>query len=106
MVQLKETGRAFGKAALVMVAMIAIAAPAAAQNVRLYKGTLQIGFGDPTNQTLPPGSNPPADLANNGLPACANANLVAWIESGSTGPASSAACGSRTACRARSPASW
>jgi len=74
MMQLKETGRAFGKAALVMVAMIAIAAPAAAQNLRLYKGTLQIGFGDPTNQTLPPGSNPPADLANNGLPACANAN--------------------------------
>lgn len=80
MMQWTETGRGSSKAgykakaALALVAALAIAGPAAAQNVRLYKGTLQVGFGDPTNQTLPPGNDPPADLANNGVPACANAN--------------------------------
>ena len=68
-----EMGRGVGRAVVGLVAMLAVAWPAAAQNVRLYKGTLQIGFGDAANQTLPPGT-PGPDLANNGVPACANAN--------------------------------
>ena len=80
MMKWTETGRGSNKAAykakaaMALVAALAMAGPAAAQNVRFYKGTLQIGFGDPNNQTLPPGNNPPADLANNGVPACANTN--------------------------------
>jgi hypothetical protein len=74
MMQWNEMGRGLGKAAVVLAATVAVAAPAVAQNVRLYKGTLQIGFGDPENQTLPPGGTPEPDLANNGVPACANAN--------------------------------
>ncbi len=64
--------RALGKLAVVSLA-VCFAAPAIAQDLRLYQGTLQLGFGDPNNQTLT-GSTPPADLANNGVPACANAN--------------------------------
>ena len=63
---------AVGKLAIMALALI-FASPAIAQDVRLYKGTLQLGFGDPLNQTLT-GDNPPADLANNGVPACANEN--------------------------------
>lgn len=74
MIMWTERGRAFCKAALALAATFVVAAPAAAQNVRLYKGTLQIGFGDPANQTLPPGGSPGPDLANNGIPACANDN--------------------------------
>ncbi len=86
---------AVGGLAILAVAALALtfASPAASQDVRLYRGTLQIGFGDPMNQTLPPGSNPPADVANNGVPACANANpflpatiatlpVTGWVEQG------------------------
>ena len=42
MMQWNEMGRGLGKAAVVLAATVAVAAPAVAQNVRLYKGTLQI----------------------------------------------------------------
>ncbi len=67
---------------LALSAVVALGAmPAMAQTVSLYKGSLAVGFGDPAN--LPGGSRvqPNAtlapDLANNGVPACANANPFA-----------------------------
>jgi hypothetical protein len=55
----------------VVVAGLAVSmAPAAlAQTVKVYTGTLLVGFGDQAN--IPPLGN---DFANNGVPACANLN--------------------------------
>ncbi len=55
--------------ALASMAML-VAAPAFSQTVSFYTGTLAIGFGDPANQPQNGGD----DFANNGVPACANAN--------------------------------
>ncbi|MCP4907530.1 MAG: hypothetical protein GY910_21365 [bacterium] len=50
-----------------------------ASGVSLYKGTLAIGFGDPENQPggTKLGTGVAPDLANNGLPACAQTNPYA-----------------------------
>jgi hypothetical protein len=61
---------------------VLVAIPAAAQTVSLYKGSLAIGFGDPENapggsRVQPAVSTLVPDFANNGLPACANANPFA-----------------------------
>ena len=61
---------------------VLVAIPAAAQTVSLYKGSLAIGFGDPANapggsRVQPAVSTLVPDFANNGLPACANANPFA-----------------------------
>ena len=53
-----------------LVVILVLLAPAAFAQNALYTGTLAIGFGDPANG--PGGSG--EDLANNGVPACANAN--------------------------------
>ena len=55
----------FGALAL---ASVLFAAPAMAQNVVQYTGTLRTGFGDSDN---------PTDIANNGLPICAATNPFA-----------------------------
>ncbi len=67
--------------ALVALAFLMVATPALSQTVSLYHGTLAIGFGDPENapggtRVLPIGTLTP-DFANNGVPACANANPFA-----------------------------
>lgn len=69
-----ERGRRLASALVFSILVLFALAPTAfAQGKVLYTGTLAIGFGDPANG--PAGSG--LDLANNGLPACANANPFA-----------------------------
>jgi hypothetical protein len=91
--------------ALTAAALVLFALPAASQTVSLYKGSIAIGFGDPAN--YPGGSRvqpqnpigPVPDLANNGVPACANDNpflpatiasipMIGFAEQGAGTPAS------------------